>query len=333
VIATAIAGQPPAITRGTTLELLPAMSRNALRRYLSGLVIASLPACCRTEPERVFYQRIDPAILDSVDGGVPAEKLPPEICKEVCRTVVDHCRFVPLDAGSDFNGDVACVQSPAHEVCSGPLPGGRPPPGLRPPLIEGDDPVGVYFAYMAHVEGAAVHGFLQLALELQNLGAPRELVRAAQKAAADEARHAAIARRLARRSVPAVEIDATPPRGAFQIALDNAVEGGVFETYAVLTCQWQSRMAADARTRAAFCRIAEDELRHAEVAQAVAAWLEPQLDDAERRQIARARQNAAARLAAQVETPMPAALVAAAGLPPPEVARAWVADLTQRLWS
>jgi hypothetical protein len=307
------------------------MTRNALRRYLYGLVVASLPACCHdTGPEWQPYS-VDAALFAGFDGGVErGAALPPELCRKICHAA-EPCSAGPVEDGG--TAQVVC-EGPGGQKCSFPLAaGGRPPPGLRPVAIFCEDPVAAWFAYLAHVEGAAVYGFLQLADELQRLGAPATLVDAAHQAAEDERRHARIALRLARAAVPAVEIDVTPPRSAFQIALDNAVEGGVFETFGVAVTLWQSRQAADRRVRAAFCRIYEDELRHAELAQSVARWLEPRLTPEQRGEIARARRAAAARLARMVAQPRDEALLRVAGLPPPAVAGHWVAQMTDALWS
>jgi hypothetical protein len=260
--------------------------------------------------------------------------VPPDVCSNICKKDLGCSGHVDSQTGETR---VFCKISNGSDSCSFPLAaGGRPPAGLRPVAIFCGDPVGAWFAYMAHVEGAAVHGFLQLADELQRLGAPGELIDAAHEAAGDERRHARIARRLAREAgaaVPAVEIDATPPRSAFAIALDNAVEGGVFETFGAAITLWQSRAAADPRIRAAFCRISDDELRHAELARAVARWLEPRLTEAQRAHIAAARRDAAVRLAQMVAQPADETLVRVAGLPPPAVATAWVTQMTSDLWS
>jgi len=47
-------------------------------------------------------------------------------------------------------------------------------------------------------------------------------------------------------------------------------------------------------------RIAEDETRHAELAWQVAAWLEPQLSEAEQRELARVKREAVAQLSREV---------------------------------
>ena len=47
------------------------------------------------------------------------------------------------------------------------------------------------------------------------------------------------------------------------IAIENAVEGCVRESFGALLATWQAKTAGDARVRAAMKRIARDETRHA----------------------------------------------------------------------
>ncbi len=69
--------------------------------------------------------------------------------------------------------------------------GGRRPVGLLPArAARARDAVGDYFARMAHDEAASVHAFVRMQGELSRLGAPAELVAAAERSACDERRHA-----------------------------------------------------------------------------------------------------------------------------------------------
>jgi hypothetical protein len=112
------------------------------------------------------------------------------------------------------------------------------------------------------------------------------------------------------------------PRGRSlaAIAVENAVEGCVRETYGALVGLWQARTAGDPVVAAAMKRIAADETRHAELAWKVDAWAAPRLGRAARRRVAEARDNAFAELRAEVARPVPDALVGLAGLPGPAVA-------------
>jgi hypothetical protein len=56
---------------------------------------------------------------------------------------------------------------------------------------------------------------------------------------------------------------APPARSLEELAVENAVEGCVRETYGALTAIWQARTAKDPSVAAAVRRIARDETRHA----------------------------------------------------------------------
>jgi hypothetical protein len=78
------------------------------------------------------------------------------------------------------------------------------------------------------------------------------------------------------------------------VALENAVEGCVRETYgAALACACAAR-AADARVRDVMRSIARDECKHAELSWKLAAWATPQLAVHERKAV-RATMRAAGR--------------------------------------
>ena len=159
----------------------------------------------------------------------------------------------------------------------------------------------------------------------------------ARNAARDEERHArlavAFARRYGARTLPPVEIDAVAAPSLETLAAANAREGCVLETYGAVVTQWQSRTAGDRAVRRAFFNVARDELRHAELAFAVARWLHPRLDLAARRRVRDAQRAAAAELVRDLERPTDARLVATLGLPDRDAARGLVADLRARLWA
>jgi hypothetical protein len=191
---------------------------------------------------------------------------------------------------------------------------GRRPDGLRavqPCLRAGS--LRAYFASAAHLEAASVFAFERLARELSVLRAPAHLIAAAARSALDEVRHtkavAQLALRFGAAPLPAC-VDALAQRSRFEIALENAVEGCVRETYGAVIGQHQAACALDPATRDVMRVIAEDEIRHAELAWQVAAWLEPQLSSAERLQLLAAKRAALADLlesAARPELPERAA--------------------------
>src|SRR5690606_24966956 len=140
--------------------------------------------------------------------------------------------------------------------------------------------VGAYLALSAQLEHASVAAFQHMALELTALGAPQDLLRDAQRAADDEQRHTDTMGRHARRyhAVPeSAAVPAPTTRSAYAMALENAVEGCVRETYGALVGLYQAQAAQDLALREAMADIAQDELRHAALSWRVAAWLETQL--------------------------------------------------------
>ena len=137
--------------------------------------------------------------------------------------------------------------------------------------------------------------FRKLRSELSAHGAPRFLIRAAERAARDEIRHARMARALARRHGGvwrAPIVTDTAPRDVEAIATENAVEGCVRETFGAVLATWQARAAKDASIRATMERIARDETRHAVLAHNVDAWIIKKLDRTARGRVQRARQLA-----------------------------------------
>jgi hypothetical protein len=175
-------------------------------------------------------------------------------------------------------------------------PGGRRPAGL----VDHPARPGVRAALeeLAYLEAASVVAFERLAVELAALGAPVALCTRARRAARDEARHASIVGALAG-GIPKVEIAAVPPRGAFDLALDNAVAGCVHEAFAAVVCAYQALAATDRAVASAMAELAGDEARHGELAWAIARWLEPRLTPGERARIDAARRAALDELCAR----------------------------------
>jgi len=170
-----------------------------------------------------------------------------------------------------------------------------------------------------------VAAFDVLRAELAAHGAPQRLRRAAVRARRDEVRHARAMGMLARRfgaEVPRARVTVGPVRPLLDIAVENAVEGCVRETWGALSAEWQARTAADARVRAVLVGIAEDEARHAALAWSVARWAEPRLTMEGRRRVRHARELAAAALARELVTDAPADVVRIAGVPTAPRARA-----------
>ncbi len=239
-----------------------------------------------------------------------------------CRTIDDSCVDGSVVADSDGGLAIECSW-----CIGGP---GRAPAGLSPERFSRT--LGGHFACAAWLEAASVHAFRTLRRELCALGAPQKLIRAARRAESDEVRHARITARFAKRlgaRTVRPRVRSAARRTMEAIAIENAMHGCVGETYAALEARYQALRAPTAELRLAMREIARDEARHAALAWAVAAWLEPRLSPSGRARARRARAAAARDLARQPAAPMD--VVRGAGLPNEEARRVLVTELQRSL--
>ena len=139
-------------------------------------------------------------------------------------------------------------------------------------------------ARQAYYEAASVIAFERLASTLESASAPRALIDRARAAAADEARHASLFAELAAKlgAAPLALTYRTTAPTLLEIALENAAEGCVRETFGALVTLHQAEHAESAELRAAFAAIAEDEAEHAALSWELKAWFDTQLDAGER---------------------------------------------------
>lgn len=215
---------------------------------------------------------------------------------------------------------------------------GRRPAGLE---VAGDlaadaTPLGAWFASASELEAAAVHAFRTLARELEELGAPQDLVDRARSAARDEIRHARATAALAARFGGAprrAEAARARARSILEIALENAVEGCVRETYGALVATYQAGRAADRSIARSMRAIARDETRHAALAWDVAALLEPRLSPDERARVDEARRAAIAELEDEALGVHAAEVVTEAGVPNEPAARRLLAGARELVWA
>jgi hypothetical protein len=217
-----------------------------------------------------------------------------------------------FDAASAEGGTIEVECS----LCGG---GGRRPEGYREGArAHAREEVGAYLADVARLEAASVPAFLRLARELGAHHAPRPLVEAAARAARDEVRHARTMAALARRYDAAPSPPDPAPFGVRSLeamAIENAVEGCVGETYGALVARAQARAARDPAIARAMAGVARDEARHAALAWGVAAWSESRLDAPARRRVRKAQRSALAHLAANLEREPPSSVARLAGVP------------------
>jgi hypothetical protein len=225
-------------------------------------------------------------------------------CNQICGRNV-QCRIASSecdDSGVYPTSGPVMIECGTFKIGCGGV--GRRPEGLVDPSREGArDLVAGWLAENAHLEAASIVAFDRLRGELEALGAPRRLVRAAARSARDEVRHARVMTKLARRrgAEPApVRVRPRARRRSLEaFALENAVEGCVRETFGALVAVRQARAARDPELRAAMERIAEDETRHAALAWSIAKWIAPRLDAAGRARVAAAMRGALASLACE----------------------------------
>ena len=199
------------------------------------------------------------------------------------------------------------------------------------------DPQSAARQAMASLEAAAVVAFERLARELQRLSAPAQLVARALDAASDERRHArevgALAGAFGGTPSALPLVAELPLRDALALALENASEGCVRETYGALVATHQAHSATDERVRDVLARVAADETGHAAFSWDLAAWLDTQLSTAERALVRAARAESVARFGAPHDNGLSPWAASSAGLPSAAVAGALFTQLEQRLWA
>jgi hypothetical protein len=131
----------------------------------------------------------------------------------------------------------------------------------------------------ARLEHASIASFARVTLDLLTLGAPPDLVEAAQHAALDEIEHAklcfALASRYAGRDLGPAPLSiggAVVDADWVAFATATVREGCVGETLGALVAAERARLAEDRAVKSALERIAADEARHAALAWRMVKW-------------------------------------------------------------
>jgi len=195
--------------------------------------------------------------------------------------------------------------------------------------------VAAFLSEVAYLEAASVFSFERLALELRAYGAPSDLVRRAEMARLDEVRHARLMTAQAERyggTVPEAARGKLAIRGLLEIAMENAVEGCVRETFGALTATVQAQRAQDATIRGIMERVAIDETNHAALAWDVAEWLRGELSEDEQAQVKNAMGQAMTDLRGELRI-MPASGILPVGLPSPAIATQLFDQVKEHLWN
>jgi hypothetical protein len=241
--------------------------------------------------------------------------------------------FVCMDTASTIGLHCAVTEIQGTKQSGCPIEGRRPP-GLvtrqATTALLGD-----YFAECTWLEAASVVAFRELATALHELGAGAPLTDACLAAAQEEERHAVVVGALARRfdgRLRDVEVRRPASHGAFDLALDNMVEGVVRETFGAAVALWRAEHAADAEVRSVMREIAEDECRHAELALRIACFLDEKLEPEERATIDQARVSAIEGLYAALGDDPSSMVMSVAGVPSASSARALLDGLVGLVW-
>lgn len=253
----------------------------------------------------------------NVGGGTVAS----QTCVQLCGGAQwSYCTF---DAGSNvLTCEGMCV--------------GRLPASLQSATIDATSAIGDYLARAAYLEDAAVSAFGILAAELRAHGAPKSLTRSCLRARADEVRHAREVGELARAfgaAPPRAEVGPSRVRPLVDVAIENAIEGCVRETFGALVGAWQGEHARDFRVRAAMKRIARDEARHAALGWRIQEWAMTRLEPSDQARVREAMSRAIAELEASARVEPDATLARTLGLPTAPQALALVSAMRAEVWS
>jgi hypothetical protein len=323
------------------------MQVKRLRAVLQQVVLASLPLAagcdtagvggidnCIEHASRTLVTK-QPSSQPSMQLKIESCRVDVDACIRLCTALLDKTEVGGSLTGCavTFEGDEVHAAVTYDMIAPGcGAATGRRPDGLAPPRrTPADTALGAWFASVTWLEASSIYAFLQLARELGAHEAPHALVRLAEAAARDEVRHAQLMGRFAQRFggvPPAVEVAPPRARTLEALAIENAIEGCVRETWGAVVALWQAQRAPDAEMRAAFALIARDEVRHAALGWAIDRWTTSRLDHAARVRVALAREAAVASLAAERGDEL-----AAVGLPSAADARRLHARTYSSLWN
>jgi len=262
-------------------------------------------------------------IPDGLDAGLTTEQ-----CKAMCPETsppggIFSCWFEVRDGGP-----LASLHCTSCAV-------GRRPEGFVDATPECGSETGDWFARVAALEAASIDAFKTLRAELRAHGAPRRLRDSALRAERDEVRHARTMAAIARRFGGAPTKPRIVQKGIRSleaIAIENAVEGCVRETFGALVATVQAERARDRRVRSAMKKIANDETRHAALSWSLARWLDSKLDAKARKRVAAARARAVASLRAELHVEPSDSLREHTGMPRANEAVRMADRMAERLW-
>jgi hypothetical protein len=218
-----------------------------------------------------------------------------------------------VDDGSDDNGD----QSITCGYLLSPYCEGRKHNSIDAHLQVGND-IDSWFVRATQAEIGSVGAFLIMREELRKMGAPKNLISQCLTAAQDEIKHARMMHTVCvslGQKATAPTIDCVPKRSYFSLAMENAIEGCIHESYAAIQALYQSQHAKTPELRELFTAIATDEIQHAQLSLQIHHWLMSKLTREQQNTILKAQQKSVGQLIEYHTTHEPAAQTSILGLP------------------
>ncbi len=271
--------------------------RSTLANIAALVLAASGGGACSSGPSPKTIS-ITPAVACSIATAGPLS----EACNTACGGGGDmgasyDCSLPnPYAMSGEAGADAGCPAGTGNVTLScGVVTLGRRTEGIEDVKLAASLDPGAYFSGCAYLEEVSVHAFDRLASELDAHGAPPALVAAALQARGEEERHAQLTRALALRfggSLRAVHLPGFAPRSLLDIAIENAVEGCVRETYGAAVGLVGAEHAPAGPIRDALASIAKDECGHADLSWEIAEWILPLLGANERAIVGRALRRA-----------------------------------------
>jgi hypothetical protein len=251
----------------------------------------------------------------------------------MCAPMITTGYWLKVSATGDVS-ELSSQELARSEACVGRRPAGLVELAGHPGSDGTCGATAASLARSAYLEAASVHAFERLAEELRRWGAPADLIESAQRARADEVRHAEQVGTLARlrgAEVPSAQVEAAQERDLESMAHENAVEGCVRETYGAMVGAFQALVAQQPDVRSSMRSIAEDELEHAALSQRVHQWLMPQLAPEARARVRAAMASTIDELRRGAGAGDPQ-VARALGLPHEQQATALLAQLERDVW-
>jgi hypothetical protein len=246
--------EPPSGCPDWTLPSAQVMATN----YVNATCVTQTPELCSCYTDDMVLE-CGPFPQQGGDCCYIASYSVQEICEGRPFVVEGGARLAPTVRRSDWLEEVA---TGGHELAE----------SVRIALADA-------WTERARYEHASIASFARVVLELLSLGAPRDLIEAAQRAAADETTHAVlsfgVASSLSGRSVGPgpLDVGAALVRDSAAAIVEATVrEGCLGETVSAVIALAARDAAIDPGARAALDRIASDELAHAELAWRTVTW-------------------------------------------------------------